>query len=192
MKSAILFSLLAPVLFATQLLPVSAKPTSHTTYSYYSVSGGSLQELHRYMLRKAPTANGVKAYGIIAVSPGKQMSLASCKKNGRYHFDLSFVIQLPRAVNTNALSATEIKLWKQFIQLVKNHEETHRSIWMEYAAKFDQKLQAIRFQDCNSAHAKAMMLWKKMLADCNQRQIAFDRQERGHLRINSFIKVVAK
>jgi predicted secreted Zn-dependent protease len=192
MKSAILFTLPSLILLASQPLPAKAQPASQTTYSYYPVSGSSLRELQNGMARGGPSANGVKGYGVTTVAPGKRMSVASCKKNGGYHFDVAFVIRLPRAASTRGLSSAEIGHLNRFVRFVKMHEETHRSIWMNFAAKFDRQLQAGGVRDCASAHAKAMTLWNKMILASRPQQIAFDQQQRGPLKAQLFMKIAAR
>jgi predicted secreted Zn-dependent protease len=191
MKAASFSAVFGLVFLVHQALPVSALPTSHTTYSYFPVHGNSLPELHRDMISHGPTAKGVRGYGVTSASPGKQMSVASCKKNGDYHFGVEFVIQLPKAANPAALSNSELALWKRFAQFVKKHEEVHRSIWMDCAALYDRKLLAGTAQDCASGQAKVAALWSEMLAVCGPKQVAFDQEQRGVLKAHPFMTRVA-
>ena len=144
------------------------------------------------MLSHAPTVNGVRGYGVTAAMPGKQMTVEACKKNGDYHFGVEFEIHLPRAANPAALSAGELALWNRFAQFVKKHEETHRSIWMNCADEYDQKLRASAPQNCASGQAKVAALWSEMLATCGPKQIAFDAVQRGVLKAHPFMIRVAR
>ena len=191
MKAANISALFCLVLPVCQAFPAYAQPTSHTTYLYFPVHGNSLPELHRDMLSHAPTANGVRGYGVTAAMPGKQMTVEACKRNGDYHFGVEFEIHLPRAANPAALSAGELALWNRFAQFVKKHEETHRSIWMNCADEYDQKLRASAPQDCASGQAKVATLWSEMLATCGPKQIAFDAAQRGVLKAHPFMIRVA-
>lgn len=91
----------------TQLTPIF-------TYSYFPVHGSSLPELHMDMASHGPTANGVRGYGTTAASRGSKMSVAACHKNGGYHFDLEFLIKLPRVAKLGALSSGELSMWNRF------------------------------------------------------------------------------
>jgi predicted secreted Zn-dependent protease len=192
MKSAIRLVLPCLTLLAIQPIAAHSQPTSKTSYSYYAVSGKSLREIRNAMVRGGPSANGAKAYGVTSLMPGGKMSVASCRKSGSYSLDLKFVIRLPKASNTTGLSSTEVAQLTKFVKFVKTHEETHRSMWMNYAVKYDRLLQNSRSQDCAATHAKAMTLWKQMLAAGRPDQIAFDQAERGPLEAHPFIKLAAR
>lgn len=191
MKAANISAVLGLALLAHPAFPAYAQPTSHTTYSYFTVHGNSLSELHRDMISHGPTAKGVRGYGVTSARPGKQMTVAACKRNGEYQFGIEFVIQLPKAANPGALSVAELGLWNRFAQFVKKHEEVHRSIWMNCAAKYDLKLQASASQNCASGQAKVTRLWSEMLATCGPKQIAFDAAQRGVLKAHPFMIRVA-
>lgn len=192
MKAANFSVILGSALLAYQALPARAQPTSHTTYSYFPVRGNSLSELHRDMASRGPTAKGVRGYGVTSAMPGKQMTVAACKRNGGYQFGIEFVIRLPKAANPAALSAAELGLWNRFAQFVKKHEEVHRSIWMNCAVKYEQKLLASAERSCASGQAKVTRLWSEMLATCGPKQIAFDAAQRGALKAHPFMLRVAQ
>ena len=192
MKAANFSVVLGSALLAYQTLPACAQPTSHTTYSYFPVHGNSLSELHRDMASHGPTANGVRGFGVTSAMPGTQMNAAACKRNGEYHFGIDFVIQLPKAASPDSLSLAELGLWNRFAQFVKKHEEVHRSIWMNCAVKFEQKLQASAAQNCASGQAKVTRLWSEMLATCGPKQVAFDAAQRGVLKAHPFMVRVAQ
>jgi predicted secreted Zn-dependent protease len=191
MKAANIPVVFGLVLLVHQALPTYAQPTSHTTYSYFPVHGNSLPELRRDMFSHGPKANGVRGYGVTSVMPGKQMSVEACERNGDYHFGVEFEIKLPKAASPAALSVTELALWNRFVQFVKKHEETHRSIWMGCAAMYDRKLQASAPQNCASGQTKVATLWSKMLATCGPKQIAFEAAQRRVLKAHPFMIPVA-
>lgn len=192
MKTANISVLLGSALLAYQALPADAQPTSRTRYSYFPVRGSSLPELHRNMLSNGPSANGVRGYGVTTAMPGKQMSVAACKRNGAYQFGIEFVIQLPKVANPAALSVAELGLWNRFVQFVKKHEEVHRSIWMNYAVKYEQKLQASAVRNCASGQATVNRLWSEMLAAGGPKQAAFDAAQREALKAHPFMVRVAQ
>lgn len=192
MKAANFSVMLGSVLLAYQALLACAQPTSHTTYSYFPVRGNSLSELHRDMASHGPTAKGVRGYGVTSAMLGKQMTVAACKRNGEYKFGIEFLIQLPKAADPAALSVAELDLWNRFAQFVKKHEEVHRSIWMNCAAKYERELQASAPQNCASGQEMVTRLWSEMLATCGPKQIAFDAAQRGVLKAHPFMIRVAQ
>ena len=172
-----------------QTLPVGAQPSSSTTYTYYSVSGNSPEEIYGAMVRKGPSSNGIKGFAVTTASPGSKMSVASCKAQGSYQFDVKFVINLPRPATLAGLSASEARSLTKFIGFVKSHEEKHRSIWMASASKYNTLLRKSGLRDCAALHSKAMALWSQMVSDSQPRQDAFDRSDRRHLERQAFIRL---
>ncbi len=113
-----------------------AQPKSSTTYTYYTVSGKTAGEIFNAMRRQGPTVNGMKSFASTTMTtlqkgylePGK-----SCQIKG-FALQLNFVTKLPRVANEKALPASDLARWRQFSQMVKVHEATHRSIWLDCAA----------------------------------------------------------
>ena len=173
------------------LAPVQAGPSVKTSYSYYNVSGSSLPEIYRSMVGAAPSANGIRGYGITTVSPSLTMSVANCQAKGSYQLGIDVVIRLPRAGGAK-LGSAETAQWSRFVQFVKKHEETHRSIWMQCASAFERSFRAGGGGDCGSSHARAMKLWSKMISSCVPRQNAFDSAQRSALKAHPFMKYASR
>lgn len=168
-----------------------ARPAISTSYSYYSVSGSTLPEIYRSMVSHAPSAAGTKGFGVTTASPGKQMSVASCKASGRYQIGIDVNIRLPRA-SGGGLSSSETAQWNGFVSFVKRHEENHRMIWLTCAADFERKFRASAPTDCGAAHAKAMVMWRQTVSACMPRQVAFDSGQRSVLRAHPFMKYASR
>lgn len=172
--------------------PGVAQPKMSTSYSYYSVSGGSLAEIHRSIVSQGPMLNGTRSYGITMASPGKQMSVASCKASGRYRLAVNISIKLPRIASSGQLSAAEVGQWNRFSSFVRKHEEKHRAIWGSCAADYERKFMAGETGNCENAHSRAMSLWHQMVASCMPRQIAFDAAQRNALKSHPFMKYASR
>ena len=192
MRCKVLAALPVILLSTSQLSSVKAQPASRTSLSYYAVTGDTLADLRRDMMRKGPRSEGGIGYGMTTVRPGKKMSVAACKSIGRYAFDAEFVIILPRLATDAKLSAAERQQFSGFVGFVKRHEETHRSIWMKYIARAERDFRAAATADCAQAHTRAMRLWQAMMANCRQIHTAFDKQQRGPLRSHPFIKTAKR
>jgi predicted secreted Zn-dependent protease len=63
--------------------------------------------------------------------------------------------QLPKAENICALAVTELSLWNHVARFMKKHEEVHRSIWMNCADTYEQKLQTRASKNYASSNATA-------------------------------------
>ena len=168
-------------------LNAEARPTISISYSYYSVSGSSLPEIYQSMKAHAPSAAGTKGYGVTTASPGKQMSVASCKAGGHYQIGVNVNIRLPKA-SGGGLSSSEAAQWSSFVAFVKRHEETHRMIWLDCTTTFERQFQASAPADCGAAHAKAQVMWRQMVSACMPRQAAFDAAQASVARAHPFMK----
>lgn len=170
---------------AGSIKTVNAQPVSNTAYSYYKVSGNNLKEINRSIVHSGPKAGSVKGYAVTTATRGSHMSTASCRKNHGYRMHVNFVIRLPKVAENSALSATDSKAWSKFSRFVKQHEETHRTIWMKCASRFEDQVLAV--EGCDSP--KVENIWNKMLASCEKPNAQFDRAERNVLKSHSFIKL---
>jgi predicted secreted Zn-dependent protease len=170
----------------------AAQPVMHTHYTYYPVSGHSLREIHRAMETHGPIVNGMRSYGVTIATPGREMSVSTCKAMGHYVLAMDVVIELPKVVNAGALSAGEVEQWNRFAQFVKKHEQTHRAIWGDGAAEMERKFLAGNTGDCAAAHSRAMKLWDAMVAAYRPRQLAFDMAQRSVLRAHPFMKYASR
>jgi predicted secreted Zn-dependent protease len=148
--------------------------------------------MHRAMKARGPVVNGTRGYGITLVGMGKQMSVASCKANGRYQLSMNIMMKLPKAANPSALSSGEKSEWNRFASFVRGHEETHKSIWRDCAAEMGRQFMSGETRDCATAHRRAMELWRDMIASCKPRQIAFDNAQRGVLKSHPFMKYASR
>lgn len=169
-----------------------AKPAETTRYTYYTINGGSANDVYRAMQRRGPRVNGVKAYAstaATAVQHGNLAQGAACRIVD-YRIDLDFVIRLPRISNEQTLPPADRRLWQQFSAFLRQHEETHRRIWRGCAADVERKVKAINAESCADASQKAAQLWEKMQANCDSKHKAFDAAEQQRLMTHPFIRRV--
>lgn len=169
-----------------------AKPAHTTKYTYYTVGGGTAQEVYRAMLKRGPRVNGAKAYASTAATSsqdGKLMQAKSCRIED-YRLKIDFVIRLPKIKNEKLLPPADRSRWQQFSQFLKKHEETHRAIWLACAAGLERKVRALKAKTCEAADAKAAALWDAARAACARKHDAFDAAEQKKLMRHPFVKLV--
>lgn len=136
--------------------------------------------------------NGAKAYASMAATAaqkGKLLQGSSCKFVD-YRIELDFVIKLPRISNEKILPAADRSHWRQFSAFLKQHEETHRRIWLGCAADVERQVKAIKARSCEDASRKAAQLWERMQAACDRKHKAFDAAEQHRLMTHPFVKLV--
>lgn len=171
-----------------------ARPQATTKYSYYTISGRNAVDLYNAMIRRGPHVNGSKAYASTSAASSQQGLLEqgkSCRiKN--YTFSIDFTIRLPKFANEKALPAETRSRWQAFSSFLRQHEETHRSIWLKCGEELEEKISAIRAKNCTAADKQASALWDQMRATCGKRHAAFDAAEQKRLMKHPFVKLVLK
>jgi predicted secreted Zn-dependent protease len=173
--------------------PTAGAGTIATTrYDYYAISGKTLVDIYDSMLRRGPHVDGAKAYASTSATSSQEGKLVG-KNNCRiedYRLKIDFVIRLPKIKDDTKLSSAERTRFQRFSQFLKKHEETHRSIWLECAAKLEAKVERISVKSCNEAESRSEKLWAEMRRSCNQRHQAFDAAEQKRLLQHPFLRYV--
>ncbi len=184
--------LLALGLVAVAPFCASAKPVFTTKYAYYNIGGDTAAEIYNAMIRRGPHVNGARAYASTSATSSQEGQLAQgqiCAISD-YRLRIDFVIRLPRIKNTKILTGGTRARWQQFSQFLKQHEETHRSIWLDCARDLERQVRAISVADCGVADAKAAKLWEQMRKSCTRKHDAFDAAEQKRLARHPFVKLV--
>lgn len=174
--------------------PAPAKPVAKTTYVYYPVSGGDAASLHDAMVRRGPHVDGENAYAATEAVAGQDGILdyrgGMCRIRN-YTLALDFTIRLPRLKTAARLAPDVRRRWTTFETFVRQHEETHRQIWLGCAAELERKVKAIRTRDCDQARALAQAAMDRTWAACVKKHDAFDAAQRHPLMRQPFIQSVA-
>jgi predicted secreted Zn-dependent protease len=189
-RSAIIAASLAvSTIFCGQ---VSSQPHYSTKYTYYTISGNNAGAIYATMVNRGPRVGGVKAYAkTSAVStPSAQIIQGKTCKLKDYRLNFAFNINLPRLKNEAALSGNTKTQWRNFANFLKVHEETHRSIWLEYGAALEAKVWNIKASSCDELAAKIIKLRDQMGRECSKKQDAFDAAEQKKLMRHPFVRLV--
>jgi predicted secreted Zn-dependent protease len=183
--------MLAAVVLAAGAALCEAKPISTTRYVYYPISGSSAADLYGAMISRGPHVNGEKAYAATFTNAalGRVAGDKSCKSS-QYKLKFAFEIKLPKLRSGVALTGANRAEWQKFSGFVRRHEETHRSIWLSCAQKFESRSASIRASSCSDGASKALKLWTQIRSACNAQHDAFDRAEQARLVRHSFVRLV--
>lgn len=179
-----------PVLVSAAI--VNAATIANTRYDYYAISGKTLIDIYDSMLKRGPHVDGAKAYASTSATSsqeGKLVGKNSCRIDD-YKLKIDFVIRLPKLKDESKLPSAERARFQRFSQFLKKHEETHRSIWLDCAAKLEAKVAKISAKNCNEAEARSENLWAEMRRSCNKRHQAFDAAEQKRLLQHPFLRYV--
>ena len=184
------FALCVPLVFPASI--ADAGTIANTRYDYYTISGKTLVDIYDSMLRRGPHVDGAKAYASTSATSSQEGKLVG-KNNCRiedYRLKIDFVIRLPKIKDETKLASAERARFQRFSQFLKKHEETHRSIWLDCAAKLEAKVANISSKSCKDAETRSEKLWSEMRRSCNQRHQAFDAAEQKRLLQHPFLRYV--
>lgn len=187
---------IAPALLTAVALGLAAageaKPVETLRYSYYTVSGDTAEAIYRAMLRRGPRVKGAKAYASTSAVTTRESKLqqGSACRIVDYRLRLDFVMKLPRIKNETVLPPDDQRLWKRFSVFLKEHEDTHRRIWLDCAADLERKVRMISAKSCKDVDRKAAQLWDRVSAACDRKHAAFDAAEQRRLMSHPFMKRV--
>lgn len=165
---------------------------SSTRYEYYTISGRTAVEIYDGMLRRGPHVDGDKAYASTSATSSQQGKLVaggSCRIQD-YAVKIDFVIRLPRIRDGVSLTSAERGRFQKFMQFLRTHEETHRAIWLDSAAKLEAKVEGIAAPTCGEVETKSERLWNEMRRSTALRHQAFDSAEQKRLIQHPFVRYV--
>jgi predicted secreted Zn-dependent protease len=169
-----------------------AAPAFTTKYVYYKVSGDSAAGVYVSMLKRGPHVGGAKAYAATSAESSQRGKLElrnSCRITD-YQYSVAFTIRLPKLNDESSLSAAARARWQQFSSFLRQHEETHRAIWMGCAEEIEAKVKALRGRSCEEVDKKAQSIREAIQKACNRKHMAFDAAEQKRLAKHPFVKMV--
>lgn len=182
----------AVLLLALGSQPTLAAPSFTTKYVYYKVSGDSAAGVYVSMLKRGPHVGGAKAYAATSAESSQRGKLElrnSCRIID-YQYSVDFTIRLPKLTDETTLSPTARARWQQFSSFLRQHEETHRAIWMGCAQEIEDKVKTLRGRSCDEVDRKAQAIREAVQKACNRKHAAFDATEQTRLAKHPFVKMV--
>jgi predicted secreted Zn-dependent protease len=169
-----------------------AAPAFSTKYVYYKVSGDSAAGVYVSMLKRGPHVGGAKAYAATSAESSQRGKLElrnSCRITD-YQYSIDFTIRLPKLTDERSLTPAARARWQQFSGFLRQHEETHRAIWMGCAQEIEAKVKALRGRSCEEVDKKAQAIRDAIQQACNRKHMAFDAAEQKRLAKHPFVKMV--
>jgi predicted secreted Zn-dependent protease len=153
-----------------------ARPHSHTTVKYYTVTGPDDRSLDAQMARFGPMHHGGHAYATLSADPtfkGRLVPGRYCRLQ-QFRVDVGFVMTLPRLSSRAHLSAATRSRWNRFAAFVRHHEERHRTIWLGCLARGEVRAVKLRIGDCDRLDQAVAEVFREEWARCEKLQDAFD------------------
>jgi predicted secreted Zn-dependent protease len=165
-------------------LSLSAEAASLSkTYTYFSISGRTLEEIESELVKRGPQVNstGIGHPGATEMEFTTRITYAGGSR-GCEIVEAAVKVQakviLPRWRQRAKADGDTGLIWDTFSADVKRHEETHVMISKNHARELERSLMRIgRQRDCNAAAAGAKATMNRILALHNRAQEEFDRVE---------------
>jgi predicted secreted Zn-dependent protease len=172
--------------------PVGAETVSTTRYDYYLISGRSAADLYNAMLKRGPRVDGDEAYAATSATSSQHGQLVAGKtcRMRDYRVTIDFVIRLPKLKTPASLPTADRRRFQQFMDFLRQHEETHRAIWLQCAAELEARAARLGAKSCSALEARSEKLWTDVRRTCSLRHQAFDAKEQKRLLQQPFLKSI--
>jgi predicted secreted Zn-dependent protease len=174
------------------LVPAFAGVKTTQSQQNYSVPGTTARQLVQYMQSHPFAGDHGGAFANIrpryTLSTTTKQSGVICRAT-RVDVSIHFTITLPVATNLNSLSKGVRSAWNSFAGFAKAHEEHHRQSYIGCAERFVANAMKQKAESCGALEVEIRSLFEKAKKVCEQRQSAFDRQQKGALERQSLMKM---
>lgn len=157
---------------------------SSTQTRSYSVGGTTAASLVSYM--RSNPFHGSRGDAVANIRPNYSLSMVTRQTGGTcrassVNLNIRFVMTLPQARSASAMGSSTRSAWNSFVAFARQHEQTHRSIYIQCGNAFVAKAERLTASNCGSLQASIRRLLETEKAVCERRQRAFDRADYGRL-----------
>lgn len=169
----------------------TAKTTMTSSTNYFKIQGQTAQQIYASLLTHAKGPGGHDAYATTSTRILQKASFTVGKSCSVKNYDVvaAFQISLPILKSSSPHPIIRSK-WQGFADVLRRHEEHHRTLWMACARNFNRKVQTLTASNCKALNVKFTALWKATEDVCRQQNNAFDRAEQSRFLKQPFIQLV--
>ena len=158
------------------LQTANAEPLSNTEIKYYTVESTTARSLNDEMIAKGPLHGPGRAYANIVARPDYSGQLVQGRLCRLEDFTVraAFTMTLPKLGDNTRLSPDLRARWESFQKFVRQHEEGHRTIWIETMEKAQRRISALSAATCPQLQVEIDEVFQKQWSAGERRQIAYD------------------
>lgn len=182
----------ALVLLLAGFVPAMAGVTTTSHTNSYSVPGTTAKAVMRYMQSNPIRGDHGAAFASIhpsyALSIDSKQSGAMCRAT-RVDVRISFALTLPEATGRAQMSKRVRSAWDAFAAFARGHEEHHRQSYIGCAKSFVAAAQQKRGPSCVALEGDIRRAFESSKRDCEAKQVAWDRGQKGVLRRQSLVRM---
>ena len=163
--------------------PGAADPLITKTYSYFTISGTTGEEIERELASLGPMLSdtGTRHAGATRIKLGGSVNYIETDHRCRITdavVKLETHLTLPRWKNRNRATRETVMIWDTLSSDIKRHEERHAEIARQYARKLEKALESLRPErDCKIMATRVDATTKKIVDRHAADQERFDRVE---------------
>lgn len=185
MSAALARSLVLPALLFLLMSsgPSHADPAITKTYSYFSISGRTAEDLDSELARRGPQTGsaGFRHPGATEIKFGGDItyheSEGSCTV-GDVNVTLKTKIILPRWKNRRRAETGLALIWDTLAADIKRHEERHAEIARQHARDLEKALLALpSARNCAILEREVGMVSRRIIDEHDRDQLRFDMVE---------------
>ena len=154
--------------------------------AYYSIEGSSFAELDQQIALHGPNVLGVgRALAATNVRMVPDFRFASNGNGCRVshaHVSVKAHVTLPRLASRQQLKRELSQAWNNLAEYARLHEAVHVAIADNYAVKAEEEVRGLTSEpNCNQLRDKAVVVFKRLMADHEREQLRFDEEEQGRI-----------
>lgn len=171
--------------------PSLAQVTTSTTTKTYPVPGTTAKAVIRYM--QGHPIRGDNGSAFANIRPRYTLSVKTAEKGAicratDVDVKIHFTLTLPQATGRASMSSRDRKSWDSFAAFIRNHEDHHRRSYTSCAKSFVQQARRESASSCFAVESSIRRLFDQMKRDCEAKQVAWDRTQKGALRSHAFVR----
>ncbi|WP_442577448.1 DUF922 domain-containing Zn-dependent protease [Mesorhizobium sp. ASY16-5R] len=163
-------------------VPAAGAATVSKTYSYFSIGGGTLDEIEAELGKYGPhvESSGQRHPGATQMKFSMRASYGDDGKRCRIvkgDVSIKATVILPKWRRPKRADSDVRLIWDTLRSDIKRHEESHVIIAKNHARELEQALPSISAPTCKEAAEDAKAMMAKVLAKLEKAQNDFDKVE---------------
>ena len=191
-SAACVIALVAACSAAGSAAPAVAQVTSSVTTNTYSVPGTTAKSIVRYM--QSHPIRGDHGSAFANIRPRYTLTLDSAERGGmcratEVRVKIHFTLTVPEASQKSRMSGRVRSAWNSFSSFIRSHEDQHRRSYIGCAESFVREAKREKAASCFAIESAIRRLFDRMKRDCEARQVAWDKTQKGRLKGQTLVRM---
>lgn len=184
-------ALLAAMLTLMSVATARAQVTTSTTTNTYAVPGSTAKSIVQYM--QSHPIRGDHGSAFANIRPSYTLTLKTAGKGPvcratSVAVKIRFTLTLPEATSKTMPKRVR-SAWNSFSAFVKRHEEHHKQSYIGCANAFVRAAKRETASSCGSLEYEIRNMFDDHKRDCEAKQVAWDRGQKGALRNQTIVRL---